>query len=445
MNRRSLLKAIAAGSMTAMTPMASLLARSAMAADGPSQIKTLFIFQPCGSVPDYFFPKAGQTNLPQMSAPLQSVFKHLVFIDGIGMAGRANTHEGGAAKCLTGFGGDSNDNASAGNSSIEVQMGKEDWANRATTKISIPSIQMGVGTMWGAARHLRISFDGSQDLHSVDDPRILYPQLFGAGGNTGGGAANDIQLQILSRSLADLNRLKTSLGSVERERLTQYGDSISVLENKLRASSSNLGCGGPNISSVGSGGPDVALWRTAVLANISDIQQDMAVQALSCNLTRSIVFSYGVPGSPIVVPGTTSSEHDLSHQDYVAHTTSKIWWMGQIAKLIQKMANTPDINGSLLDNTIICTVSELGDGNAHSHFRIPMILAGGKNAGLVTGRALDFRPYGTRRYNAGYQDVSVNHADVLATIADKAGYKNVRLPTTEARINNAWSGGVSPT
>jgi Protein of unknown function (DUF1552) len=299
--------------------------------------------------------------------------------------------------------------------------------------------------MWGAARHLRISFDGSQDLHSVDDPRILYPQLFGAGGNTGGGAANDIQLQILSRSLADLNRLKTSLGSVERERLTQYGDSISVLENKLRASSSNLGCGGPNISSVGSGGPDVALWRTAVLANISDIQQDMAIQALSCNLTRSIVFSYGVPGSPIIVPGTTSSEHDLSHQDYVAHTTSKIWWMGQIAKLIQKMANTPDINGSLLDNTIICTVSELGDGNAHSHFRIPMILAGGKNAGLVTGRALDFRPYGTRRYNAGYQDVSVNHADVLATIADKAGYKNVRLPTTEARINNAWSGGVSPT
>jgi hypothetical protein len=445
MNRRSLLKAIAAGSMTAMTPMASLLARSALAADGPNQLRTLFIFHPNGCVPDIFFPKNGQTTLPAMTAPLQSVFKHLLFLDGIGYAGAANTHEGGSTKCLTGYGGSST-NGSEGISSIEVQMGKEDWANRATTKISVPSIQMGVGTQWGDNRNKRISFDGNKDLHAVDDPRILYPQLFGSGGNTGGGVSNDIQLQILSRSLADLNRLKSQLGSVERERLVQHSDSLSVLENKLRAASGGSNCGGPNISSVGTGGPDTALWRTAVLNNISDIQQDMAIQALSCNLTRSIAFSYGVSVCPIIVPGTTSNDHDLSHQDAAAHTTSKIWWMGQIAKLIQKMANTPDINGSLLDNTIICTVSDLGHGNYHNHYRIPMFLAGGKNAGLVTGRGIDLRPYGTKKVigDQNANDPSINHSDVLATIAEKTGYSSVRLPTTQGRINNVWTGGVSP-
>ncbi len=446
MNRRSLLKAIAAGSMTAMTPMASLLARSAMAAgEGPSQLKTLYIFHPNGAVPEIFFPTPGIIgNLPAMTAPMQGVAKHLLFLDGIGYAGGANTHEGGAAKCLTGFGGASNANGSEGISSIEVQMGKEDWANRSATKISTPSIQMGVGTQWGDNRNKRISFDGNKDLHAVDDPRILYPQLFAGGGAT----SSDLQLEILSRSNADLTRLKTQLGTIEKERLDQHGESLSVLEGKLRAATGGqpIGCKGPNISSVGTGGPDSALWRTTVLENISDIQQDIAIQALSCNLTRSIAFSYGVAVSPIVVPGTSTNDHDLSHQNAAAHTTSKIWWMAQIAKLIDKMSKTPDVNGSLLDNTIIVALSDLGHGNYHNHYRIPMFLAGGKNAGLVTGRSVDLRPYGTKKVigDQNANDPSINHSDVLTTVAEKAGYKSIVLPTTMGRVNNVWVGGVSP-
>jgi len=441
MKRRSLLKALAAGSLTAMTPLATLLARSAMAAD-VQRIRTLFLYHPNGCVPDVFFPAAGPlagANFPAMSAPLQPVANQLLFLDGIGYEGDANTHEGGAMKCLTGC-----STSPAGRSSIEVQMGKEDWSNRASSGVSKPSLQMGVGTKWGGDTSKRISYDNGSTLHPVDDPRVLYPQLFGSAGTS----VDPNKIQILARAREDLNRLRTQLGSIERERLEQHVAALDVLEQRL--GSATGGCLNvsstikPRIDAI-SGGEEQALWASSVLANISAIQQDLAVATLSCGITRSIAFMYGVPVSPIVVPGTSTGDHDLSHQDAAAHTTSKIWWMGQMRQFIDKLAATPDVNGSLLDNTIICTVSDLAHGNWHNHHRIPMILAGGKNAGLITGRSVDLRPLGVTGKRWGDQTTNqggVNHSNVLMTIAEKAGYSTVTMPTANGRINNVWVNGT---
>lgn len=437
MKRRSLIKALATGAVV-MSPLATMLARSALAAE-VQRTRTLFIYHPNGCVPDIFFPPAGPLgSFPAMSAPLQSVADKLLFLDGIGYEGNANTHEGGAMKCLTGA-----SSSPSGLSSIEVQMGKEDWANRATSGISKPSIQMGVGTKWGSDTSKRVSYDNGSTLHPVDDPRVLYPQVFGAVNGT-----DPNQLQVLARAREDLNRLSTQLGSLERDRLEQHLDALDVLETKLNSASTG-GCLDvgtsikPRVDSI-VGSEEAALWATSVLANISSIQQDIAVAALSCNITRSIAFMYGVPVSPIVVPGTGTDDHNLSHQDAAAHTTSKVWWMGQIRNFIQKLATTPDINGSLLDNTIICTVSDLGHGNRHNHHRIPMFLAGGKNAGLITGRSVDLRPLGTPGKRWGDQVETaggINHSNVLMTIAEKAGYSSIALPTATGRINNVWVNG----
>lgn len=437
MKRRSLIKALATGAVV-MSPLATMLARSALAAE-VQRTRTLFIYHPNGCVPDIFFPPAGPLgSFPAMSAPLQSVADKLLFLDGIGYEGTANTHEGGAMKCLTGA-----STSPSGLSSIEVQMGKEDWANRATSGVSKPSIQMGVGTKWGSDTSKRVSYDNGSTLHPVDDPRVLYPQVFGAVNGT-----DPNQLQVLARAREDLNRLSTQLGSLERDRLEQHLDALDVLETKLNSASTG-GCLDvgtsikPRVDSI-VGSEEAALWATSVLANISGIQQDIAVAALSCNITRSIAFMYGVPVSPIVVPGTGTDDHNLSHQDAAAHTTSKVWWMGQIRNFIQKLATTPDVNGSLLDNTIICTVSDLGHGNRHNHHRIPMFLAGGKNAGLITGRSVDLRPLGTPGKRWGDQVETaggVNHSNVLMTVAEKAGYRSITLPTATGRINNVWVNG----
>jgi len=444
MKRRSLLKAIAAGSLTAANPLSCLLARNAMAQDGDAPIRTIFLFHPNGCVPDAFFPAAGSSALPAMTSPLNDVYDNLVFLDGIGYAGAANTHEGGTAKCLTG-----RMTFSDRQSSIDVLMGKEDFANRSSTGISVPSVQMGVGTWWGNDDNKRVSHDGGTTLDSACDPRIVYPLLFGAGSS--GGSTSNLETKMLSVARNDLNRLESQMGQIERERIQQHSDALSVLEAKF-ASSSSPGevCVGPDISASPTSNrsdTDQELSQTDVLDLASDLQQDIAVAALSCGITKTMAFSYGVSVSPVKVPGSGIGDHDASHQNVQTHTQSKVWWMGQVAQFIKKLENTPDVNGSLLDNTIIVTVSDLGHGNFHDHYRIPMFLASGKNnnVGLVTGRSLDFRPYGSvKQIGDGQQHPTINHTDVLDTIRQAAGYSSFEMPNKEGDIWNAWRGGDSP-
>ena len=451
MKRRSLLKAIAAGSTTAAVPLASLLARNAMAQNGTAPIRTIFLFHPNGCVPDIFFPRAGSSSLPAMTAPLQGVYDNLVFIDGIGYAGPDNTHEGGAFKCLTGRMARSDKQ-----SSIDVLMGKEDWANRTQTGISVPSVQMGVGTWWGNDDNKRISHDGATTLDSVCDPRIMYPRLFGAEPGGGGGeGTSGVETQMLSIAINDLTRLRTSLGEAEKMRMDQHAEALSVLEAKFRNTDGDSldACVGPDISAspkVDRSDTDEALSQTNVLSLASDLQQDIAIAALSCGLTRTMAFSYGVSVSPVKVPGSGVGDHDASHADASTHTRSKIWWMAEVAKFIQKLANTPDVNGSLLDNTIIVAVSDLAHGNYHNHFRIPMFLASGKNnnVGLVTGRSLDWRNARAARPKVqgdqNANDPSINHTDVLDTVRMVAGYTSFEMPNKEGDVMAAWRGGNEP-
>ncbi|HMW71174.1 MAG TPA: hypothetical protein PKD17_05110, partial [Cellvibrionaceae bacterium] len=190
--------------------------------------------------------------------------------------------------------------------------------------------------------------------------------------------------------------------------------------------------------------------QTDVLDLASGLQQDIAVAALACGITRTIAFSYGVSVCPVKVPGSQLGDHDASHSDANTHTKSKIWWMGQVAKFIQKLANTPEGTGSLLDNTILVAVSDLAHGNYHNHYRIPMFLASGKNnnVGLVTGRSLDWRS--ARAATAKVQgdqnatDRSINHTDVLDTVRQVAGYTSFQMPNKEGDVLLGWKGNKEP-
>ena len=458
MKRRSLFKAIAAGSLTAANPLACLLARNAMAQNGTAPIRTIFLFHPNGADGDSFFPNAGSSALPGMTAPLQSVYNNLVFLDGIAYEGAANTHEGGCAKSLTG-----RLVANDPHSSIDVLMGKEDWENRATNGITKPSVQMGVGTMWGNDANKRISHDGGTSLDSACDPRIVYPSLFGAAGSVDGGpnagaGTGGVETQMLSAAKNDLARIQSQIGNLDgqRERLQQHSDALSILEASFAGGGSDMMAQACNIIPDISDAPiidrsdtDEAWSQTDILPMASQLQQDIAVAALSCGITKTMAFSYGVSVSPVKVPGSGVGDHDASHASPAVHTTSKKWWMAEVANLIKKLANTPDVNGSLLDNTIIVTVSDLGHGNYHDHWRIPMFLASGvnNNVGLVTGRSLDWKnsPHGSVKViGDGFQHPSINHTDVLDTIRQVAGYTSFEMPNKRGDIFAGWKGGAQP-
>ncbi len=120
----------------------------------------------------------------------------------------------------------------------------------------------------------------------------------------------------------------------------------------------------------------------------------------------------------------TPAQHDAK---LMAWENYRVWYAQKLAKFIQMMKDTPDVTGSLFDNTIIFHCSELGDGGPHKTDRIPFVFIGGKNLGFKGGQSINFA--GKVPAYAGGQHpgiANLAHSSLLTIIAKKMG-----LPMTQ--------------
>jgi hypothetical protein len=69
--------------------------------------------------------------------------------------------------------------------------------------------------------------------------------------------------------------------------------------------------------------------------------------------------------------------------------------VSMVPYLLEKLKNTPDVDGNLLDNSLVIYGSPMGDSNLHNHKRVPFFLAGRAGGQLKGGlhlRAADATP-----------------------------------------------------
>ena len=90
------------------------------------------------------------------------------------------------------------------------------------------------------------------------------------------------------------------------------------------------------------------------------------------------------------VTGVADSGHDEVHHlagarrnDYI---TMARWDWNHLRLFIERLRDTPDGEGSLLDTTLVLGISFFGQ--HHQLDRLPVMFAGGSAAGLQTGRFL---------------------------------------------------------
>ncbi|HEY6880710.1 MAG TPA: DUF1552 domain-containing protein [Polyangiales bacterium] len=468
MNRRSLLRGMAATALLA--PFVHLpKARAAVAK------RAMFVYVPDGCIPALWHPKGSETSftLPEMSAPLESVKQHLVFLEGLTMYAGGATHEGGIAKVLTGV----------SPQSLDIYLGDRISADRPHR-----SLQLGVGTTFQNGSGSFSYIGDGQTVNPDDDPLNAFGRVFGsvsAGGGDDAAAAlkKRQRMSVLDAALGDLSGLQTRLGSTEREKLDVHLDSLRELEKRLTANAMAgamcdvagfnaagfknsatdyypktyhkeenfklvgklqmdlatlaLSCGSTNVVSLMWSHPvsPTHLVDTGVATDyypktyhkeenfkvVGRLQMDLATLALSCGSTNVVSLMWSHPVSPthLTETGVATANHDASHYGTADSSMAKDfvklkrWFMGEFAYLIQKLANTPDEGGSLLDNTLVLLCSELGDSNAHDHDSVPFVLAGKAGGALRTGRYLNYTGK-----NAGENEP---HSKLLVSIANAVG------------------------
>jgi hypothetical protein len=139
-----------------------------------------------------------------------------------------------------------------------------------------------------------------------------------------------------------------------------------------------------------------------VLANdnfpaLSRLQIDLLVGALACDATRvaSLQYARGLAPTRFSWLGIGEEHHELSHagdSDDVANdklTQINAWYAGELAYLLTKLASVPEGDGTLLDNCMVVWGNELAKGNAHNHYPVPFVIAGGAGGYLDPGRVVD--------------------------------------------------------
>ena len=117
---------------------------------------------------------------------------------------------------------------------------------------------------------------------------------------------------------------------------------------------------------------------------------------MKCDATRVITINLGDLYSGLVMssfaPGTSSTQdlHSMSHSNPAAHAEAVRWFASKYASLIAKLKAEPDIDGTLLDNSLVLMTSEIGRGNDHYAGDLPVFLAGRGGGAIKTGRRLEY-------------------------------------------------------
>jgi len=227
-------------------------------------------------------------------------------------------------------------------------------------------------------------------LPMIRDPRVVFDKLFGAlkVGTTQAERAERLaeDRSILDWLLSSIARLQKTLGPADRARLAEYLDHVREIERRIQiVEARNLSGELRELPSAPAGVPDSFSEHVKLML-------DLQVLAFASDITRVFAFKLGRDASNRVYPesGFKGTFHDTSHHSgkesrILNFATLNAYHVGQMPYLLEKLKNTPDGDGTLLDRTLLLYGSPMGDSNLHNHKRVPFFMAGRANGAIKGG------------------------------------------------------------
>lgn len=222
-------------------------------------------------------------------------------------------------------------------------------------------------------------------------PRLVFEQLFGEGGTAQQRRlALKRKASLLDLVNNDLHSLKKELGKADRNRIDDYLTSVREIERRIQLAEAQVSEGAL---------PDLDR-PTGVPASYRDharLMFDLQVLAFQGDVTRVSTFQLARETSNRTYNeiGISDPHHPLTHH---GNDPQKIARMAKInafhvslfAEFLEKMAATPEGNGSLLDHSLFLYGSGMGNPNVHDHQHLPTIVAGGAGGRFQSGRHIKF-------------------------------------------------------
>ena len=403
---RGLGACIALPAFESLAPFGALAAKSsgelATSATG-APVRAAFLFFPNGAIPDAWWPKGegkGYEISPTLK-PLEPLREHFQVLGGLDQKGAepgpdgAGDHARGNGVFLTGV--------RIKKSATEVRAGisiDQAIAREIGHLTRFPSLELSSDAVrtsgacdsgYACAYQYNLSWSSATTPMAAEaNPRMLFERLFGSGA-PGERAQNLVRRQEEQRSvldfvLEDARGMNRRLNAHDRDKLDQYLTGIRGIETSIQKAERFGPPKDPGLDTPAG----VPQERTEYV----QLMFDMLILAFQTDSTRVATLLLGHDGDNRSLPeiGVSEGHHDLSHHFNSEEKIKKLteidfWYAEQLAKFLQKLHETKDVDGkSLLHNSMILYGSGNADGNRHTHSNLPLVLAGGGGGTLKGGR-----------------------------------------------------------
>jgi hypothetical protein len=409
-SRRTVLRGVGAAiGLPLLEVMWPAVARAATGSTGTPPLRMAFLYVPNGMhMPDWT-PKTIGTDfeITPTLQPLANYRSHMTVLSGLTLNGARALGDGGgdharsAAAFLTGAHPKKTDGADIRNgvSVDQVAAGKIGMQTR------LPSLELGLergakagncDSGYSCAYTSNLSWRSPESPVAKEvDPAAVFDRLFGD-------ALADASLQQRSKrdryktSVLDLVRddaqvLQGKLGNSDRQKLEEYLYAVRDIERRIENASRlrNADAGLPDYPRPAGVPPEYEQHARLMF--------DLMTLAIQTDATRVLTFMFTNEGSNRSYPqiGVSDGHHDMSHHGNDREKQAKIskinhHHVSMFAYLIEKLATTPEGEGTLLDNCMVLYGSGIGDGNAHNHDHLPLVLLGRGGGTLASGRHLSY-------------------------------------------------------
>lgn len=274
-------------------------------------------------------------------------------------------------------------------------------ASQIGSATRIASIQLGLTNQgkdqgYGGEFVQNVSFDkNGKFLPKTVQVDKAFNMLFD-GFDPTASAADVERRRLLKTSVLDFageqaKALAPSISRSDNLKLDQYLTSIRELEQRIQSDAGQAGgaaCASAKKPTNPSAIPDHVRGML-----------DVMVLGLQCDATRVITYMLANGGDGAIggfpwlnVP---DHHHAIAHHmgqqaNYDKLKIVDLWEVQQLAYLLGKLDAIAEGSGTLLDNTLVLYSSEISDGNRHNYDDLPLLLAGGKNLGIHSGRHVAF-------------------------------------------------------
>ncbi len=218
------------------------------------------------------------------------------------------------------------------------------------------------------------------------NPRNVFERLFGDADSTDPKARLARMARnrsILDGVLKDLDRLQRGIGPKDRAKVAEYLDSVRDLERRIGKAEEQAEQEMPVV--------EQPVGAPASYEEHGKLMFELLALAWQADLTRVSTFMIARELSARIYPeiGITEPHHPLSHHANDPEKLAKqaklnMFHLGLFRTFLEKLRDTPDGDGSLLDHSMILYGSGMSNSDLHLPLEVPTLVVAGKDTGIRT-------------------------------------------------------------